>query len=358
MKALTLSTSFALLVTLTVHGQVVMRTTTQFGFTGQPDIVIEATGNITTNNTTNFAQANLQLNLAGGDQTVTGDISISTLNLKSTGNKNFNGNITITQSIDFGTGILRPISGKILFTGAPNGISGGNNQSFVEGDFFQLGGGSRFYPVGAAGNYAPLFFDNVTTTNEVGVSLIRADAGLVVDGVEVLSYDPAQYWKLTTTDPASIDSRVTLSLSGAASAGSTAVLQALTTNSQAINLGNSSTTASTVTSRAKVSAPILAVGEITEVKVKVHDLVTPFIADGVNDKLFIENIDKFDYNTVTLLDRWGVVIKTWKNFANDDGYDFSRLSPGNYICIVEFGNNIEGSAKGKISQMVTVLKTN
>ena len=91
---------------------------------------------------------------------------------------------------------------------------------------------------------------------------------------------------------------------------------------------------------------------------KVRDLITPYLVDGQNDKLYIEQIDAFDFNTVTLLDRWGVVVKRWEKYTNDIPYDFSQLGPGNYIVVVEYGNLAEGGTINKVSQMVTVLKTN
>jgi hypothetical protein len=82
----------------------------------------------------------------------------------------------------------------------------------------------------------------------------------------------------------------------------------------------------------------------------------------LNDELYIENIGKFSFNKVTLLDRWGVMVKEWKNFTNfndpvnpnQNGFNFTKLSAGNYICIVEYGS--EGKMNKKKSQMITVLQ--
>jgi hypothetical protein len=38
--------------------------------------------------------------------------------------------------------------------------------------------------------------------------------------------------------------------------------------------------------------------------------------------------------------------------------DFTQLSPGNYIVLVECRDTVDGNPAEKISQMVTVLKTN
>jgi hypothetical protein len=118
----------------------------------------------------------------------------------------------------------------------------------------------------------------------------------------------------------------------------------------------------TITSRKKVTKPFVAIAGSVEVDLVIHDIITPFMEDGVNDFLYVQNIDKFMVNKVTLLDRWGVPVHEWKNFTNytdpltpnQDGYDFKKLSPGSYICIVEYGDGETGMSKK--SQMVTVLK--
>ena len=75
----------------------------------------------------------------------------------------------------------------------------------------------------------------------------------------------------------------------------------------------------------------------------------------MNDKLQIVNVDYVVGNKVTLLDRWGVVVKEWTNYRNDDNFDFSSLSPGNYICVMEY-QLTPSSPKAKLSQMVSILK--
>jgi len=67
-------------------------------------------------------------------------------------------------------------------------------------------------------------------------------------------------------------------------------------------------------------------------------------------------------NRVELINRWGVTVKSWINFSNyatgdskQADFDFTGLSVGNYICIVEYANST-GSDKKSQSQMISVLK--
>jgi hypothetical protein len=137
------------------------------------------------------------------------------------------------------------------------------------------------------------------------------------------------------------------------------VIQGESTNAEAENL-LSVLNGNEITSRRSVTKPVLAIGGSREVELVIHDIITPF-SPGENDYLVIDNIEKFLINKVTLLDRWGGRVHNWTNFTNygppflnPDGFDFKTLSPGSYICIVEYGDADVGFSKK--SQMVTVLK--
>jgi hypothetical protein len=175
----------------------------------------------------------------------------------------------------------------------------------------------------------------------------------------LININQDRYWEITT-DMSQIDSRIGLSLNGLEAFtsldGGTAVAQGLSTGILATNLGSSSESVDGVVSNSKITAPIVTIAKESRVVLKIHDLITPFGSAGENDKLFIENIHRFDFNTVTLLDRWGVQVAVWNNFSNDTNYDFSKLGPGNYICIVQYGR--AGGETKVEQQMITVLKTN
>jgi hypothetical protein len=94
----------------------------------------------------------------------------------------------------------------------------------------------------------------------------------------------------------------------------------------------------------------------------IRSFLTPNDADDQNNVLYIENIEFFPQNTVKLIDRWGVPIKSWTNFSNytspvaDQGdFNFTDLEIGNYVCIVEYINPVSGKKKDQ-SQMISVLK--
>lgn len=341
------------------RAQVIISSGTQLQASQGTKIIFQTPNDISNNSTNaDFSNATLSFNLIGGTQGISGSFTLFSLQTNANGVKTLNNTITVTDNIAFSGGIVTPKgNGKLLFTGSDSGLTGGSNDSYCDGIFYSSGSGRRTFPIGAGGIFAPLVFESVT--GETGVAIKKENAALSFDGVEITDVDQDRYWQITT-DPSLVNSAVTLSLNGLDafinSDGSTAVVQSSSVGGQAVNLSSASLDASTVTSRSNVTASILTIGKEKQVIVKVHDLITPFGSSGVNDQLFIENIEKFDHNKVTLLDRWGVQVKAWKNFTNEDPYDYSRLGPGNYICVVEYGNT-DGPTRS-IEQMVSVLKTN
>ncbi len=75
--------------------------------------------------------------------------------------------------------------------------------------------------------------------------------------------------------------------------------------------------------------------------------------DGKNDKLIVENIERFPNNTLSVLDRWGVEVHNQDAYNND--WDFKKggnyLPAGSYICIIKF--NDSGTV---ITRTITLIK--
>lgn len=350
--------------------QVVINNGTSMAVSGTPDIVINLQGNLSNNSTFDFTGSNLLLNLTTGEQTLTGPLVVSDLSLTGGNNKTINGNLTITHGINFAIGFLRPsTSGKVLYTGAADNLIGASEHSFAHGPFTIRSSGRNFFPIGTDGiGYAPAWMESGNGTDEVAMEVVNTGAALAFDpsASEIQAVDNTRYWQVSSPNLGGPGSQVTLSLNGIASFGSdlaAVVVQADNTGGTAENLQSATTDGVTVTSRRTVTKPVLAIAGSKEIVLRIHDIITPFLNDDMNDELYIEHIESFAVNKVSLLDRWGVPVKEWTNFTNytdpinpnTDGYDFTKLSPGNYICIVEYGDAETGMSKK--SQMITVLKT-
>jgi hypothetical protein len=311
---------------------------------------------------TDVSAAHIMLSGTNQTLTTTTPLSVGVLVVDGGGTKTTNGDWTITQELTFTAGILTPGSGKILYTGSAT--LSGNATSFVNGMLFQRGSGTRFYPIGAGTTYAPMAFGNIQDgATEIGVRVFTSGPSLDLP-LDVNAIANNRYWEVDATGSGFQGSGVSLYVPGSSidAAQRLVVVEADNTNgATAVNLGGGISD-DFVVSFQPVTRPILTIGIAETVNLRINDLITPYNLDGINDNLRIVNIEYTVENTVTIIDRWGVPVKTWNNFRNyddssPDDFDFTRLSPGNYICILEYKLTAE-SPKEKLTQMITVLKGN
>jgi hypothetical protein len=352
------------------NGQIVFGAGTTISAANNPVIGVITASNFVNNTSYDFSTAQLFLALGGTNQSITGNVVAKRLLIGGGGTKTVNSNLTVTERINFQNGFLKPASGvKILFTGSHEDFGAPGETSFVEGAFYTNSSGALTFPIGVQGlGYAPAMIESAPGA-EIGIEVVNANPNLTPASseVELGAIDNTHYWSVTTADLSAFTSVISLSLNGIGFIGedlSPVVVEAETIAAEAYSLGSFSADENSVTSASPFTRRILTVGGSTKVDIKIHDLLSPFTADNMNDELYIENIGKFPINTVTLLDRWGVEVKQWKNFTNyndpvnpnQDVFNFTKLTPGNYICVVEYGSATQGMRKK--SQMITVLKIN
>lgn len=347
--------------------QVVISSATVISTANNPEIAIVTSSNINNGSAFDFSSTQAHLSLTGSNQNLAGNLSLLRLRVDGGGTKSINGTLTVSDQLTFLSGFLKPVGvGKIIYSGSEQNLTGYGDASFVEGFFFTNGTGFKTFPVGAQGlGYTPASLENAPG-EEIGIQVVSSPAGLTpaLSEVEISTIDNSHYWEISSDNPA-LRSAINLSLNGAMDFGtdlSPVIVEAEAVGSEAFNLGSLSASETSITSLSPVTRKILAIGASSEIDIKIHDLISPFTQDNLNDGLYIENIGKFPTNTVTLLDRWGVPVKEWKNYTNyndpvnpnPDPFSFTILSPGNYICVVEYSSPTQG--RKKKSQMVTVLK--
>ncbi len=341
--------------------QIVTTSSSQLSTTSGSEISIKTPSNVTI--AQDMSNAKVDLELFGTAQTISESLTLRKLTLSGIGDKTISKNLTVTESINFALGVLKPAaSSKILYSGSFDGITGGSDDSYVDGFFFNQTKGAQLFPVGASGlGYAPATILRSESQNEIGIQVVNQSPNFIADtDSDVKKLDNTHYWEVNTTNIADISSLVKLSLKGV---DPTLALDDSITLSvvQADNIGGvveglgGVDTNEDVTSTRDFTKAFLGVGASKELIVSVIDIITPG-KDGFNDHLNILHIDKFEIRKVKLLDRYGLLITEWTDYVNGaaNGYDFNRLSSGNYICIVEYGNPDTGTKS--IQQMVSVIK--
>ncbi len=300
--------------------------------------ILKAKGVMATNASVNNASTgtdftDVQLVLQGGTQQVltSQPTQISMLKVNQSGVKVLSGNWEITNSLDLVNGIIQVGNAAKLSYSGSQPVEG-SSISFIDGFFHNKGTGRLFFPIGSGSTYAPAVVENASS-GEVGMRTIGSDALLTLP-TEVSAAFAGRYWELS----APVNSPVSLSLINANAFlgdGTPVVLDAPAIGSLATSLLGT-VSADFVTSTSSSTQSILAIGKLAEFRLIIHDMITPFVRDEINDRLVIENIEQATSNKVVLLDRWGVNVKEWQNYTNDTVYDFSILSPGNYVCIVDY----------------------
>jgi hypothetical protein len=306
------------------------------------------------NRSTNAQLFAAEVSLSGGDQTLTTvtPVILSSLSVDGGGTKTLEGQWEVQNTLELHNGVVTIGPGaKLLYSGSQ--AMTGSSSSYLNGYFYYKGSGQLFFPVGTSSNYAPLIINAATGGPEYGVRAVAGDAGFALPP-EVKASFTGHYWELSTAP----NSTISLSLDGMETLlqeGSPVVLQAPAVGGVATSLFGSVNN-SLVTSESIASQTIVGVGVSPEFTLIIHDMITPFTQDEVNDKLVIENIDVTESNKVTFIDRYGVVVKEWTNYTSDIEFDFQRFSPGNYVCVVEYvapGSPTKFTAKGN----VTILKS-
>lgn len=317
------------------------------------------------NNSDKLDIGEAQLNLSGANQSLatSSPLALQSLTVSGGGTKSLQGEWNITNNLVLTNGVVSVTSGKILYTGTTTLT--GSTASFVNGPIYQRGSGSRFFPIGTGNVYMPMSLNNVADAGvEIKAEVFSSGANLTLPQ-DLSSIATNRYWQLTPSGGSINAASASLYVPGSSvdAAPILVVVQADDANgATAVNIGGG-VSGDFVTSFSAVNKPILTIGVAEKVDLQIHDLISPFNTDNINDQLKIVNVEYVFSNKVSLLDRWGVVVKEWKDFKNyddpnnpnSDGFDFSKLSPGNYICVLEYKLTADAPAE-KISQMVTVLK--
>jgi hypothetical protein len=341
--------SLSLLIGSSTQAQITVKNGASFRVKGQ----LATNSSISNTGITNLEDAEVFLNGSTQQMSTTGAVKVKDLTIAQGGTKTLIGDWEVSGTLSLINGLVKiGDDAKLRYSGTSR--VEGNNGAFIDGFFYQTSGGQRFFPIGTRGTYAPAIIENAPTT-EVGMRVLPGASDLPITlPPNVIGAYTDHYWEVS----GAANSVVSLSINGAESflaASIPTVLQTGAGGGSATSLSGSYAD-NFVSSSDNALQPLLLIGKIAEFQLVIHDLITPYNTN-VNDRLVIENLDKVEHNTVKLLDRWGVVAAEWKDYNDNVEYDFTKLSPGNYVCLVQFkypGDNNTSTAKG----MVTVIKSN
>lgn len=341
--------------------QVRVSTGTQINTASNATIATNA--NITNQSTvTNLT--NTQLHLLGNSQQLStlNPLEIKDVVITNGGTRTFtSGDWIFLNSMTFTDGILTSLnSSRIIYQGSET--LSGNTNSYVNGFFYHEGNGTRYFPIGITGLFAPT---QITEGGSILLGMRVLSNGLSIDPLpaEIDELLSSHHWELSSPNGDIPGSPIALSaenLGALDGASDLVVVYKDPVSNTGSNLGGAPSSGF-INSQQVAPAGLLTIGRGEKITLVIHDMITPFNQDGVNDMLVIDNIELTETNKVSLMDRYGTVVKEWNNYNPNDPdskpFDFSKLTPGNYICVLEY--KLLGSRTiEKISQMVSILQTN
>lgn len=119
--------------------------------------------------------------------------------IEGSGEKNITSNLTVTDELVLTDGLVSPAQNSIFLMSETSRITGGSENSYVSGRLVWEGRQERFYPVGNADGYAPVWLDAETGTTSdrllrVGMLTLPANGNLRTDS-SLSRVSSVRYWQ-------------------------------------------------------------------------------------------------------------------------------------------------------------------
>ena len=339
----------------------------------QPGTIVNTTTDLNINASRGLGSGILIL--SGQDQAITtaNDLIIAGLGIAGGGIKTINGNVAISNGLQFVNGIIDvPQSSNLLIEGSAT-IEGYSETLYINGKLNREQNGSDlFFPIGKNGTYTPVRLSDVSGSGAIiALESFNEPITDITPPITVgTNYSQNWYWDLSVRDDASTfnSARITLPILEddiAILSGENYKPVVLHKDFEGLtmNLDNSSLSAfsSDDYAQAGVSAGIGSyfLGFELLTNPRIHNIITPN-DDGTNDFLIIDNLSLYPDNEVVLIDRYGVEVYAQENYVSPNsrsgiGEDFSFLPPGNYICILKY-RDLQTMAELTAKQTISVIK--
>lgn len=283
------------------------------------------------------------------------DQSFTRLQIEGGGEKIFGADINIINELILSNGNLVSASGSKLVIEDGAVISGGSDNSYIDGPIYHVGTGYKYFPVGSGNIFLPLELVNVTGTSPtVGVLLTLPNSNSNVQG-DLVAVSNQQYWQLDVIGGSFTGSEVILPVRDETFLDvidHAVVAQAPSLTDPFTSLGASALTGDvsvgSVTSDIAATEMFLAIGRFdgeVSSKLAVYNAVSPN-EDGLNDFLKILNIGQYPNNIVTIYTRWGDKVFEMTGYDNiENKFDGQTnigkgylLQPGTYYYVIEKGD--------------------
>jgi len=280
--------------------------------------------------------------------------SFSRLTISGGGVKNFLADITVINELDMQNGqLVSQNDSRIVFEEGAI-VSGGSDQSHINGPVYHQGTGDKLFPIGNGTQYLPVEITGIGTTSEIGVTMVEFASPQIFDtNAELSDVSSKRYWEVEVVNGSLDGTRITVPLNGDEDFSTSDLGRYVVTQSQespivfeslALSASSGSSGNGTLTSGEAVTGNIVSIGILSE-GISVYNAIS---ADGnaSNAIMKITNITSFPNNKVSIFNRWGDKVfeikgydnaqKVFSGNSNVGGND--ELPAGTYFYAVDKGD--------------------
>ncbi|HEY3430708.1 MAG TPA: gliding motility-associated C-terminal domain-containing protein [Cyclobacteriaceae bacterium] len=283
--------------------------------------------------------------------------SFSRLTISGGGVKNFQADITIINQLELQDGMLvSQNDSRIVFEQGAT-ITGGSNQSHINGPVYHKGTGTKLFPSGNGTVYLPVEIFGIGTASEVGLTLVDLSSPQSFEfNAEMSDVSSRRYWEVDVVSGSLEGSQIALPINGDEDFSDTdlsrfVVTQSVSSPIEFESLGQSAVTGNStngkITSDEAITANLVSVGILTE-RISVYNAIS---ADGDprNAIMRITNITLYPKNKVSIFNRWGDKVFEISGYDNDQKAFIGNsnmggskeLPAGTYFYVIDLGNGSE-----------------
>jgi len=252
------------------------------------------------------------------------DQSFSKLTITGGGQKLFLADITIEDELDLSDGTLISDNNATIIFSPDAQITGGSDNSHIQGPVYHLGPGNKLFPVGNGSVYLPVELLNVEGASaEVGIRAVELENISLPVSPLLKAVSTNRYWEIDLVSGSLADALAVLPVREediVTTAEEVVVAQSASPAQPFENLGQSDfqglSSNGKVTSKKFVTQPYLAIGTAsTDAAIVVYNAVSAN-NDDMNDFLIIGNIENYPENKFSLFNRWGDKVFEIENYDN------------------------------------------
>ena len=261
--------------------------------------------------------------------------------------------LSIDHELILINGIITPDQNAKFLVKSNADVISKNNSSYINGTLYHEGTGLKFYPIGKEGYYRPVTLQNIQGIDPVvGLEAFNKNT-LMQCSPDLNKVTSELCWQLKQLSGIYDSSRVIVELNYGITdlTGPLVLAQADSIEKSFIGIGNMNKNNQVIISESPLTENIFSVAEVNDFKIEIMNIITPN-GDGVNDNLYIKNIEYYPDNKVIILNKAGTEIFSVNNYDNSWNTEINakNLSQGDYICILK----IHGISK-VYKQMVSVI---